>query len=164
MLLSFFFCRKGFWTTGLGTTLPTLQSWLAQWMAFHDVPIPFCQPHVFWHPLLTLGSGHTETSALTQVCHATSNLHAFAPVSPLPEIASPPPPIYMSSEHLVVPHLWSLPWISLVELTISSSMTLPCSATLTYFRTLYIFPATTLWTPEGERTCLFFSVFPVPGT
>ena len=85
------FCRREFWTTGSRTTLPVIQSLLAQWMASHICPLSVLQTHAFQHPFLALGSRYTEAFALTKMCWVTSNICAFAPIVPLPEIALFPP-------------------------------------------------------------------------
>ena len=55
------------------------------------LPPSVLQTHAFQHPFLALGSRYTEAFALTKMCWVTSNICAFAPIVPLPEIALFPP-------------------------------------------------------------------------
>ena len=55
------------------------------------LPPSVLQTHAFQHPFLALGSRYTEAFVLTKMCWVTSNLCAFSPIVPLPEIALSPP-------------------------------------------------------------------------
>lgn len=129
------FCRREFWTTGFRTTLPVLQSLLAQWMA------PYL-PYLFSDSCLPASLSCTRLQICRNICTYQNvlsyfNLCAFAPIVPLPEIALSPQCIHLMKTYSSLIYEAFLNFSGITDHFFIYGPTMHCN-TLEQFRTYFL--------------------------